>query len=201
MSNFVELSRDAVRGAANGVMFMTFFGALWASIGIIGARSLWEPWLLISSGLVTLILFIVSLFLFGKGRKWKDSSNKEEIEHWKKVNRKFVFVFVLEGVAILITSVICNITNSFEFFFPIVAIIVGVHFFPLAQLFRVYFYHVTGLVLCILGIVTFFLPMDAAVNGVTIVATSVFIGFGSSLTLWLTGLTIWVTTMKQMKIK
>jgi hypothetical protein len=141
------------------------------------------------------------LFLFGKGRKWKDSSNKEEIEHWKKVNRKFVLVFVLEGVAILITSVICNITNNFEFFFPIVAIIVGVHFFPLAQLFRVYFYHVTGLVLCILGIVTFFLPMDAAVNGVTIVATSVFIGFGSSLTLWLTGLTIWVTTMKQIKIK
>ncbi|WP_037465889.1 hypothetical protein [Shimazuella kribbensis] len=201
MSSLTNLSKNAVRGAANGVMFMTFFGALWASIGIVGSRSLWEPWLLIFSGIITLLLLIGSLFLFGKGRNLTNSTNPEEKEHWKKVNRKFSLVFGLEGVAILITSVICNVTNHFEVFFPIVAIIVGVHFFPLAQLFRVSFYHVTGIILCVLGIITFFLPMNATINGVTLVASSVFIGFGSAFTLWMTGLTIWITTMKQLNTK
>lgn len=35
MGYVVKLPKAAVFGAANGVIFMTFFGALWSAIGII----------------------------------------------------------------------------------------------------------------------------------------------------------------------
>ncbi|WP_028552115.1 hypothetical protein [Paenibacillus sp. UNC451MF] len=201
MSKLVKLPKAAVFGAANGVMFMTFFGALWASIGIIGSHGLGDPWSLVLSGVVTLILLSGAISLFGKARNMNFAVTPEEREHWRKINRKFGLIFGLEGLAIFIASVICNIINNFEVFFPIMAIIVGIHFFPLAQLFRENFYYGTGVMLSILGIITFFLPMNATVNNVTLIATSTFIGFGSALTLWVTGLRIWIAMLKQLKQK
>lgn len=199
MNDLVKLPKAAVFGAANGVMFMTFFGALWASIGIVGSRELGAPWLLIISGLVTLVLLTGAISLFGKARKMNSAAfTPEDKEHWRKINRKFGLIFGLEGVAIFIASIICNAINQFELFFPIMALIVGIHFFPLAQLFREKFYYGTGAVLCILGIITFFLPMEATIGHVTLIATSAFIGFGSALTLWVTGLRIWMTILKQL---
>jgi hypothetical protein len=199
MDNSVEIPKVAVMSAANGVMFMTFFGALWASIGVIGSHGLGAPWLLVFSGIVTLVLLFGSITLFGRAKKFTNSSTQEDSAHWKMVNRKFMLIFGLEGVAIAIASVICNVTNHFELFFPIMAIIVGVHFFPLARLFRVNSHHVTGAILCVLGIITFFLPMSATVAGVPIILTSVFIGFASALTLWANGLSIWITTLKKIR--
>jgi hypothetical protein len=192
-----DLPKAAVNGAANGVLFMTFFGALWASIGIVGSHGLWSPWLLVCSAAITLVLLIGAITLFRKARTLRTSFTSEESKHWKNVNRKFGLVFMLEGAAIAIASFICNNLDHFELFFPIMALIVGIHFFPLAQLFRVSFYHVTGAVMCVLGIITFFLPMNATVGGVSLILTSVFIGFGSALMLWVTGFRIWVTTIKK----
>ncbi|MEH6939836.1 hypothetical protein V7056_18620 [Bacillus sp. JJ664] len=199
MTDLVKLSKAEVFGAANGVMFMTFFGALWASIGIIGSHGLVAPWLLVLSVVMTIILLIGAISLFGKARNMNNAFIPEVSEHRKKINRKFGLIFGLEGLAIFIASVICNIINHFEVFFPIMAIIVGIHFFPLAKLFRENFYYGTGGVLCILGVITFLLPTNVTVSNVTLIATSTFIGFGSALTLWLTGLRIWITILKQLK--
>lgn len=199
MSDLEKLPKAAVFGAANGVTFMTFFGALWSSIGIIGSNGLGTPWLLVLSVIVTLILLFGAISLFGKARSMRATVTPKEREDRKKTNRKFGLIFGLEGLAICIASIICNLTNHFEVFFPIMAIIVGLHFFPLAALFREKFYYGTGVVLCILGIITFFLPMNATIGHVSLIATSTFIGFGAALTLWVTGLRIWITILKQLK--
>lgn len=199
MNQSGELSKIAIQSAANGMMFMTFFGALWASIGIIGSHGFANPWLLVFCSIVTLVLASGSVVLFGKGRHLKNNVTSKDQDHWKNVNKKFILVFALEGIAIAIASVICNMADRFELFFPIMAIIVGIHFFPLAQLFRVYFYHVTGAVLCALGIIAFFIPLNATIAGVALIARSMFIGLGSAATLWATGFAIWMMTSKQMK--
>jgi hypothetical protein len=199
MSESVKLSKSAVLGAANGVMFMTFFGALWASIGIVGSHQLGAPWPLVLSAIVTIILLSGAISLFGKSRSMNHSVTAKEKEDTKRINRKFGLVFGLEGVAIFLASVICNILNQFEVFFPVMAMIVGIHFFPLASLFKEKFYYGTGVVMCMLGIISLFLPINATVGDVSLIAMSTFIGFGSAVTLWVTGLRIWVTLMKRLK--
>ncbi|NEU64198.1 hypothetical protein [Paenibacillus sp. ALJ109b] len=195
----VKLPKAAVFGAANGVMFMTFFGALWASIGIIGSHGLGDPWSLVLSGVMTLILLSGAISLFGKARNINHAVTPEEIVQRRNINRKFGLIFGLEGLAIFIASVICNMIDYFEVFFPIMAIIVGIHFFPLARLFRVNFYYGTGATLCIIGVITLFLPINATINNVTLIATSTFAGYSSALTLWVTGLRIWTAMLKQLK--
>lgn len=199
MRELARLPKAAVFGAANGVMFMTFFGALWASIGIIGSHGLGDPWSLVVTGIMTFILLFGAISLLGKARRMNHAASPEEREQRRNLNRRFGWVFGLEGLAIFIASVICNMINYFEIFFPIMAIIVGIHFFPLARLFRENFYYGTGIILCVLGVITFFLPLHATVNDVTLIATSTFIGFGSALTLWVTGLRIWTVMHKQLK--
>lgn len=199
MKDLVKLPKEAVFGAANGVMFMAFFGALWASMGIVGSNKHGAPWLLVLSGIMTLILLIGAISLFSKSRNMSNTVAPKERKHWNKTNQKFGLIFGLEGLAILIASVICNSINHFEVFFPIMAIIVGIHFFPLAHLFRENFYYGTGIVLCILGIISLFLPMNANFIDVSLIVRSTFIGFGSALTLWVTGLRIWITILKQLK--
>jgi MFS family permease len=199
MSKFVKLSKPAVLGAANGVMFMTFFGALWASIGIVGSHQLGAPWPLVLSAIVTIILLSGAISLFVKSRSMNHSVTPKEKEDTKRINRKFGFIFGLEGVAIFLASVICNTLDHFEIFFPVMAMIVGIHFFPLASLFRENFYYGTGIVMCMLGIISLFLPINATFGNVSLIMMSTFIGFGSSLTLWVTGFRIWGTMLKKLK--
>lgn len=199
MSEFVKLSKSTVLGAANGVMFMTFFGALWSSIGIVGSHRLGAPWPLVLSVLITLILLSGAISLFVKSRSRNQSVTPKEKEETKRLNQKFGLIFGLEGVAIFLASVICNALDHFEVFFPVMAMIVGIHFFPLATLFREKFYSGTGIVMCMLGIISLFLPINATFGDVSLIPMSTFIGFGSAVTLWVTGLRIWVTILKQLK--
>ncbi|KRE90461.1 hypothetical protein ASG89_09240 [Paenibacillus sp. Soil766] len=199
MSEFVKMSKSAVIGAANGVMFMTFFGALWASIGIVGSHQLVAPWPLVLSIIMTVILLFGAISLFITSRSMNHTVTPKEREVSKRINQKFGFIFGLEGIAIFLASVICHTIDHFQVFFPIMAIIVGIHFFPLAQLFREKFYYSTGIVMSMLGIISFFLPLNATIGNVTFIAMSTFIGFGSALTLWVTGLRIWMTLQKKLK--
>ncbi|MDR6551424.1 DUF7010 family protein [Paenibacillus qinlingensis] len=199
MSQLVKLSKANVLGAANGIMFMTFFGALWSSIGIVGSHQLGAPWPLMLSAIVTLILLSGAISLFVKSRSIRHTVTPEEKEDTKQLNRKFGLIFGLEGVAIFLASVICQSLDHFELFFPIMAMIVGIHFFPLASLFREKFYYGTGGVLCLLGIISLNIPIDGTFGHVSLVPRSIFIGFGSSVTLWATGLRIWMMLRHKQK--
>jgi hypothetical protein len=53
------IPRAAVRGVASGVLFMAFFGTLWAGIGIGGLQGWGGPWLSIA-------VLLVGLGLLGK---------------------------------------------------------------------------------------------------------------------------------------
>lgn len=203
MHENVKLSKAAVLGAANGVMFMTFFGALWSSIGIVGSHQLVPLWPLVLAIIVTVILLVGAISLFVTARSINHTVTLKEREDTRRINRKFGLVFGLEGLAIFIASIICNKLDHFEVFFPVMAMIVGIHFFPLATLFREKFYYGTGIVLCILGIISLFLPVNITVGDgdVPVVLMSTFIGFGSALTLWVTGLRIWMTVLKKLKLQ
>jgi hypothetical protein len=69
--------------------------------------------------------------LYGS-RRLADRVDEADAHHWRDTGRWFGIVFALEGVSIAIASVICNTTGHFDLLFPVMAIIVGVHFFPLA---------------------------------------------------------------------
>jgi hypothetical protein len=73
------------------------------------------------------------------------------------------------------------------------ALIVGVHFFPLAALFQVKTHYLVGALLCLLAIITLLVvPESIKLGGQQITAQWVVLGFGAALILWGVGLSLWL---------
>jgi len=185
------IPRAAVRGTASGVIFMAFFGTLWAGIGIRGMQG-WEfPVLITLSLLIGVILFIGAIVLIKNSRQLTNEVIKKDGDRWRKKNRWFGIIFSLEGLFIAIAAFICVSTNHLNLFVPVMALIVGAHFFPLASLFQVPIYYITGTLLCLLAtIVMLTFPVKIIISNHQIMAWWVSVGFGSALILWGTGVIV-----------
>ena len=182
------VTKADVRGTASGVMFMAFFGTVWADIGIGGLRVSVAIWLMILAILIGAALFFSGIMMI---RQSRHLPNTNKFRNAKNVEKWFNIVFAVEFVLIGIAAIVTNVIGHFDWFFPIMAIIVGVHFFPLAYLFQVRTYYVTGALLCLLATITLlFIPKEMSIGGHTIDAWWTLIGFGSMLVLWITSLVI-----------
>ena len=181
------VSKGDVRGTASGVMFMAFFGTVWADVGIGGLQKSGAIWLLILSILIGAALFFSGIALIRGSRNLSDTNARNS----KNVDKWFNIVFATEFILIIIAAIVCNSIGHFDWFFPIMAIIVGIHFFPLAYLFQVKAYYVTGMLLCLLAVATLlFVPLKVSIGEYQINTWWSLVGFGSMLILWITSLVI-----------
>lgn len=183
----------AVRGTASGVFFMAFFGTLWAYTGIMGLQGWGVPLLLVTSVAIGIALFIGGVSLLRASGKLTNQVSNIVLRNGKRTKFWFNIIFAAEGLAIAITIAVSNATRHPELIPVIIAIIVGVHFFPLASLFQVRLYYFTGALLCLLAIITWlFIPVKVILGEHQTNAFMSVVGLGSALILWGTGLAIWL---------
>ncbi|MBJ9990883.1 hypothetical protein [Paenibacillus sp. S28] len=183
---------SAIRGTASGVFFMALFGTLWAYTGIMGLQELAAPLWLAAAVAIGVVLFIGGASLIRGSRKIKDQSAVADARPGKRIAIRFNIVFAAEGAAIAIAVAVCYAAGRTALIPSVTALIVGIHFFPLASLFRVKFYHLTGALLCLLALATLlFLPVEASFGEAHINAYMSVVGLGSALILWGTGTVIW----------
>jgi hypothetical protein len=184
---------SAVRGVASGVLFMAFFGTLWASIGTGGLQGWGGPWLAIVTVLVGIGLLLGGISLLLASQRLPNQVAEADARRGRRTGIWFGIVFATEGLLIGIASVICNALHRFDLFFPIMALIVGVHFFPLAALFQVKIHYVAGALLCLLAIITLLVvPESTRLGNQEIMVQSVVLGFGAALILWGIGVKLWL---------
>lgn len=167
--------REEIRGFALGILFMSAFGFLWAMMGS-SALSSSAAFVLAAAVVVSLAPVSAAFYL------WRASRSLPELPEgampagtW----RRFRIVGIAEGAAIFILGRV----GRPEWIPAAIALVVGIHFFPLASLFRVRMYHATGLLLCAVFALTVTL---AAISGIEAIWSAV-PGLGSALVLWATG--------------
>ncbi|MGE7949318.1 hypothetical protein [Lysinibacillus sp. NPDC093688] len=188
------IPRAAVRGTAFGVIFMAFFGTLWAGIGIRGLQGWGFLWLLILSLMIGIVLLVGGIVLILNSKRLSNKMAEEDSHRWKRKNMWFGIIFGLEGVLIAAAAAICGSTNHLDLFVPVMALIVGAHFFPLAHLFQVNLYYLSGSLLCLFSAITLFtLPVRVTWGNHQIMVWWTSVGFSSALILWGTGVVIWIT--------
>ncbi|WML44572.1 hypothetical protein [Neobacillus sp. PS3-40] len=187
------IPRVAIRGTASGVIFMAFFGTLWSGIGIRGLQGWGFLWLLIFSLLIGVILLIGGIVLIVKSKRLSNEMGEGDFHRWKRKNRWFGIIFGLEGVFIAADAAICGSTNHLDLFVPVMALIVGAHFLPLAYLFQVKIYYISGSLLCLLSAITLLtLPVIVNTEKHQFMVWWTSVGFGSALILWGTGVAVWL---------
>ena len=168
----------------------TLLGSVWAIFGVWSLGSKAEPLVAIILVLPIVLLIIFSINAFGKVlRLPPDTLSSEMLERIARVKRGFGIVNVAQGIAIGVAFMVGFRLRHPEYIPPVVAFIVGLHFFALAPILRMRFDYVIGLVLCSLALLTMFmLPVYANPGDISqerIFLWGLVIGIGSAIALWL----------------
>ncbi len=172
---------EELSGRATGVFFLTAFGAVW----VFGNSSSLPDTILavvwVVGGVICLLLVACGVYLRRISRLVK-SETRGTIN--RDLRRRFNRVFIAEGVGIGVVVLICANLGYSEWIPAAVALVVGLHFFPLARLFRMPLYYFTGIALCVVSIATMIVASILDYSEAVWFAVP---GLGSGLVLWTTG--------------
>lgn len=182
-------SRGAAQGAASGTFFLTFFGAYWGFTSAVFLRGTFQIIAFLLIGLVTLAFISIGVILLRQARSLPEEPSSVDRARGRSIVTGFGIIFGLEIVLIALASTLLSIFPLSRFIAPTTALIVGLHFIPLARLFQVNVGYVTGTLLCLLALIA----LAALLFGVPLAGTSpynwsLFVGIGATLVLWLTDL-------------
>ncbi|HEX5505916.1 MAG TPA: hypothetical protein VFW96_25080 [Thermomicrobiales bacterium] len=179
----------AIRGAVTGLLVLAGFGTAWALAGAIALRGWGAP-------APALLAVAPGLALLGRAlalRRAAARAPRDGAEVAARRRRWFGLVTVVEFASIGAVVVVGRATRHAALIAPLVALIVGLHFLPLAALFRVRAYYATGAALCLLAALALLLvPAAGTLGGRPVDARTAVVGWGAALVLWGTGVGAWL---------
>ena len=131
---------------------MFFFGAVWLLLGLYGGRAFagsLRVGLLLAGVVLAACIGIVRRSV---RQSSVDTRSSAEAAVSQQAGQRFGWISAFEGGAIFLAIVLLNASHRQQFIAPVIAIIVGLHFFPLARLFGADLYYATGSLGCAIGI-------------------------------------------------
>ncbi|HVA64834.1 MAG TPA: hypothetical protein VNF74_14000 [Terriglobales bacterium] len=169
-----------LKGMGIGSLFLTFFGGFWMVAALNTASWLW----LVACVLVpTSLLAMRAIGLLLDSRRVRAGEpppTPEEHDAGRALGRRFAWVFMIEFGAIALAANLLASTGRADWIVFAIALIVAVHFFPLARIFQFRLYYWTGgaeVVLCLL---------IAGAMRTRLQAADPLFGLAMGLSLWLT---------------
>ncbi len=183
------VSKAVVKGYAIGALVMTFFGEFWVSVPNLGLTTLERLLFVVATLIVVVVLSFGAISILRAARRLPDNSSPEAAQRGKSAGQQFAVVGAIEVILIALASILLGRTDHGELTPLVIALIVGVHFLPLAYIFRVRAYYFTGFIMSLLALVA----LAALFFGVTLggpYAWATVIGVGNALILWATALYI-----------
>lgn len=182
-----RLSRPARLRQASGIFFLTIFGAVWGLVGTSFLSGIVRISTYVLIGLVTLTFFGTGALFLRYARRLSSTVTPEEAAEGKRIRRWFGMVFGAEIVLIVLAGILLTRFGAGRFNAPVIALIVGVHFLPLARLFNVQAYYLTGVLLSLLALTALVaLLFGMQIAGPSPDNWSLFVSMGATLVLWLT---------------
>jgi hypothetical protein len=176
----LNILENKLKDSQNNTHFLAIGGLIYT-----GVSTLWVIIAYVFGDPLTFAMIIAIILLLGLGsvstvtlrsavKKSPISSGSPELGKW------FGIIFAAEGMSIGIGSGILAGLERFELIAPLVALIVGLHFFPLGYLLRLRSDFVLGAAILILVAVTVFaLPPERWINPLSL---------GTAFLLWSAGL-------------
>lgn len=160
------IERQRSIGLASGALWLIAVGAvavIW-SLLVIGTPSARQ--VLIAAVVVTASLVVISVIVI-RAALHLPKDIQLTTSKKKKVLRRFILVVGIEVLAFSVVNPVVAATGHFELLPSLDLIIVGIHFLPLAWIFRVPRYYFTGLLFCAIPMATLLaIPKELVVGHV-----------------------------------
>ncbi len=130
------IPRKAVTSVAIGMILMAVFTIWWSSLIVYVFPSMLGFVVLGGFVLISLALGIESIRVFRLARAFPKSTSPADQAEGKRIGRAYGLIFGIEGAAIGIASGVLGASGHESFIIPVIALIVGLHFYPMAKLFH-----------------------------------------------------------------
>lgn len=138
-------------------------------------------------GLVTLAFFGIGGMLLRYARSLPQTVTPEDAATGKRIGVWFGIVFGAEAALIVLASTLLSTFRADRFIAPVIGLIVGLHFLPLAGLFSARAYYLTSALLSLLALIAIVaLLLGVQLAGPSPDNWSFFVSMGAALVLWLT---------------
>jgi hypothetical protein len=159
---------------------MAFFTLMWTGIayGSMGSNGLI---ILIIFALASIVFIVNAIRLFSISKRFPKLESEEDKAEGKRSGKWFGIIFGAEGLGIFIAiNVVINLGHA-DLTIPVIALVVGLHFYPLAKVFRRtidYYLATWTTIIAIIGIALILnksystATVDAFVGVATAIATS-----------------------------
>ncbi|TWI98784.1 hypothetical protein JN11_02972 [Mucilaginibacter frigoritolerans] len=127
---------SAIKGIATGLIMMAVFTSLWAGIGYGGLKDTGYWFVLIIFPALSVLFVVNAIKLFNAAKHFPKLTSEADIAEEKRMGKWFGIIFGTEGLGIFIgINVVINLGHP-ELTMPVLALVVGLHFFPLAKVFK-----------------------------------------------------------------
>lgn len=157
------VTKKEIEKPIGGLFFMIINTSIWAFIAEYYLENKDLRIIGILLGMV-ILSFLYFYLKFTKAQKNLTESTIEKTADEKSREKWFLIIFGLEGLGILVVkNVLVNINHN-ELFIPFFVLIVGLHFFPLAKVFKRSFDFYMGTWTCLLAILGIYLITQKATS-------------------------------------
>lgn len=126
----------AVKSIASGLCMMAIFTIIWAGIAFGGLFGTVYKFLLLVFPALSLVFIVNAIALFRIAKLFPALTSAADIAEEKRVSKWFGVIFGAEGLGIFIGINIADNMGHPELHIPIIALVVGLHFYPMAKIFK-----------------------------------------------------------------
>jgi hypothetical protein len=153
------MDRNTLLGMTTGSAVMFGFGIIWLLVGLFRGRPLpkWFPLSLIVIGIMLATSIVALAVRASKLPLDLVPLTRQQLAVNREIARHFYLIFGIELAAIFVAVVVLNLIHYPDYILCGVALIVAVHFFPLAALFKAPLYYGTALVGSAIALFGFFM--------------------------------------------
>lgn len=182
-----SIPRAAMLGTASGVLLMVVFSSVWASLAA-GSLNGWGDAVLTPLvWILGIIQLIAGIYLLIAARRFPAATAEQQGEG-RDIGKWYGIVFGAEGVLIGIASALCNVLGYSDLLMPIIALIVGLHFYPFARIFkrRIDYWIATWTCLvALVALIAFPTTTPTLVGGISINLQWLICGLGAAIATWI----------------
>lgn len=161
--------KTSVNAAGFVICLMSLFTLVWAALAFISLSNNPYSYALLLFLVLCIVMIRRALLLF-KAAKLVPKDSVEGGAEQKKRDKRFNYILIAEGVGIFLAVNIVNNIGHPELDVPAIALIVGLHFFPLAPLLKRNVLYVVAVWSTLVAVIAFLLSLNNLLPPYVIIA-------------------------------
>ena len=157
---------------------MAFFTMMWAGIAQGGLQGSDHYIHLVICSIFSLIFIVYGIRLLLLAKRFPKFTSAGHQVMGKQMSKAFGIIFGIEGLAIPAVSALLGLTHHEQYILPAIALIVGLHFYPMARIFHRTIDYYLATWSCLVALAAIFITFRSSWPETSIMS---FLGIGVSL--------------------